>query len=234
MWRRYVNMVVYVVYEMTYADWHTGTYEDVSIYGAFKNRKRAVKEAKKRMKDNLKGGLFIANDISNKANPFKKNDYADFYRDEENEAKGCDHAPPCPSAGLVRREHLYHGCADRRFLRRLPHAGGKDPHRQGLRPAESFQPAGRHADDPHRLHGAGRGAHHHRHGRKLCTKDQSRPHHGCCLGRADLVDRLCRYRADGAGRHIHGTGTRRRDDPRRCRLERQRLRQGDGRFLFPL
>jgi len=80
-------MVVYVVYEMTYADWHTGTYEDVSIYGAFKNRKRAVKEAKKRMKDNLKGGLFIANDISNKANPFKKNDYADFYRDEENE--GC-------------------------------------------------------------------------------------------------------------------------------------------------
>lgn len=76
-------MVIYVVCEMNYADFETGLDDNISFYGAYKNKRKAMKKAKELMKNAQKDDLYIDNYISNKRNPFKNNNCVDFYHDDE-------------------------------------------------------------------------------------------------------------------------------------------------------
>lgn len=72
-------MVIYIVYEMNYADFETGSDDSVSFCGAYKSRKKAMRKAKQLVKNAQKDNLFIDNYIDNKRNPFKRNNWVDFY-----------------------------------------------------------------------------------------------------------------------------------------------------------
>lgn len=76
-------MVIYIVYEMNYADFETGLDDNISFFEAYKGKRKARRKAKQLMKKAQKDNLFIDNYISNKKNPFKNNDLVDFYHDEE-------------------------------------------------------------------------------------------------------------------------------------------------------
>lgn len=76
-------MIIYLVYEMNYADFETGADDNISFCGAYKNKKKAMKKAKELMKNAQKDNLHLDNYISNKKNPFKRNNWVDFYNDNE-------------------------------------------------------------------------------------------------------------------------------------------------------
>lgn len=76
-------MIIYLVYEMNYADFETGADDNISFCGAYKNKKKAMKKAKELMKNAQKYNLHLDNYISNKKNPFKRNNWVDFYHDDE-------------------------------------------------------------------------------------------------------------------------------------------------------
>ena len=75
-------MVVYVVYEMNYADFETGLDDNISFCGVYKNKRKAIKKAKELMRNAQKDDLFIDNCIHGKKNPFKNNNCVDFYHDD--------------------------------------------------------------------------------------------------------------------------------------------------------
>lgn len=74
-------MVIYIVYEMNYADFETGIDDSVSFCGAYKSKKKAIRKAKQLVKNAQKDNLFMDNYIENKRNPFKRNNWVDFYHD---------------------------------------------------------------------------------------------------------------------------------------------------------
>lgn len=74
-------MIVYVVYEMNYADIEKGTDDNISFCGAYKNKRKAMKKAKELVNNAKNDNLYIDNYIQNKRNPFKKNNCVDFYHD---------------------------------------------------------------------------------------------------------------------------------------------------------
>lgn len=76
-------MVVYVVYEMNYADFETGLDDSISFCGVYKNKRKAIKKAKELMRSAQKDNLFIDNYISGRRNPFKNNNWVDFYNDDD-------------------------------------------------------------------------------------------------------------------------------------------------------
>lgn len=76
-------MIIYLVYEMNYADYKTGADDNISFCGAYRNKKKAMKKAKELMKNAQKDNLYVDNYISNKRNPFKRNTWVDFYHDDE-------------------------------------------------------------------------------------------------------------------------------------------------------
>jgi len=76
-------MIVYVVYEMNYADSEKGQDDNVSFCGAYKNKGKAIKKAKELTNKAKKNNLYIDNYIQNKKNPFKRNNWVDIYLDEE-------------------------------------------------------------------------------------------------------------------------------------------------------
>jgi len=76
-------MIIYVVCEMNYADFETGLDDNVSFCKAYKSKKRAIKKAKELMRQAQKEDLHVDREISNKKNPFKKNNCVDFYHDNE-------------------------------------------------------------------------------------------------------------------------------------------------------
>ena len=75
-------MIIYLVYEMNYADLETGLDDSISFCAAYKNKKRAIKKAKELMRNAQKDNLHMDNYISNKKNPFKRNNWVDFYHDD--------------------------------------------------------------------------------------------------------------------------------------------------------
>lgn len=75
-------MVVYVVYEMNYADFETGLDDSISFCGVYKNKRKAIKKAKELMRSAQKDNLFIDNYISGRRNPFKNNNWVDLYKEE--------------------------------------------------------------------------------------------------------------------------------------------------------
>ena len=76
-------MIIYLVYEMNYADFETGLDDNVSFCAAYKNKRRAMKKAKQLMKEAQEDNLHIDNSISNRKNPFKKYNCVDFYHDSD-------------------------------------------------------------------------------------------------------------------------------------------------------
>ncbi len=76
-------MNIYIVYEMNYADFETGLDDNISFCGAYKNKRKAMRKAKELMKKAQKDNLYVDNYISNKKNPFKRNNCVDFYHDDD-------------------------------------------------------------------------------------------------------------------------------------------------------
>lgn len=75
-------MIIYVVYEQFYADFENGEDDIVFIECGYKNRRKAIKKAKELMNQAKSNHLYIDEDITNKRNPFKKNNLVDFYKEE--------------------------------------------------------------------------------------------------------------------------------------------------------
>ncbi len=76
-------MIIYVIYEINYADFKTLLNDEMYFYGAYKNKRKAMRKAKELMKNAQKDNLHLDNDISNKKNPFKRTNWVDFYSDDE-------------------------------------------------------------------------------------------------------------------------------------------------------
>lgn len=78
-------MKIYLVYKQKYADFENGEDDEVLIEGAFKSKKKALKVAKSLANQAKNNNLYIDEDIVNKRNPFKHNDWVDFYRESEDQ-----------------------------------------------------------------------------------------------------------------------------------------------------
>ncbi len=77
-------MIIYIVYQKFYADFENGEDDAVYIECGYKNKRKAVKKAKELMNQAKSKHLYIDEDIRNKRNPFKNNNWVDLYK-EENE-----------------------------------------------------------------------------------------------------------------------------------------------------
>ena len=75
-------MVIYLVYQKFYADFENGEDDEVFIECGYKNKRRAVKKAKELMSKAILSHLYIDEDIRNKRNPFKNNNWVDLYKEE--------------------------------------------------------------------------------------------------------------------------------------------------------
>lgn len=75
-------MVIYLVYQKFYADFENGEDDEVFIECGYKNKRRAVKKAKELMSVAISNHLYIDEDIRNKRNPFKNNNWVDLYKQE--------------------------------------------------------------------------------------------------------------------------------------------------------
>ena len=75
-------MVIYIVYQKFYADFEKGTDDLVFIESGYKNKRKAVKKAKELMNQAKSSHLYIDEDIRNKRNPFKNNNWVDLYKEE--------------------------------------------------------------------------------------------------------------------------------------------------------
>lgn len=76
-------MIIYVVYEMNYADGETGADDNVSFCGAYRNKGKAMKKVRELMNNAKEDDLHIDKYIKYQKNPFKRNNWVDFYHDEE-------------------------------------------------------------------------------------------------------------------------------------------------------
>ncbi len=77
-------MIIYIVYQKFYADFENGLDDEVYIECRYKNKRKAVKKAKELMNQAKSKHLYIDEDIRNKRNAFKNNNWVDLYK-EENE-----------------------------------------------------------------------------------------------------------------------------------------------------
>lgn len=75
-------MIIYLLYEKFYADYENGEDDEVIINGAFKNKRKAIKKGMKLVNDSKKYDFYLDEDIKNKRNPFKNNNWVDFYKEE--------------------------------------------------------------------------------------------------------------------------------------------------------
>lgn len=75
-------MIIYLVYEKSYADFENGEDDEVYINSAYKSKRKAIRKAKVLLKDAKKRKLYVDEDITNKKNPFKNNNWVDFYKQE--------------------------------------------------------------------------------------------------------------------------------------------------------
>lgn len=78
-------MIIYLVYEKDYADFENGEDDNVWINSAYKSRRKAIKKAKLLLQNAKKRKLYVDEDIQNKRNPFKNNNWVDFYKQETNQ-----------------------------------------------------------------------------------------------------------------------------------------------------
>ena len=76
-------MVIYLVYKKDYADFKYKLDDAVYINSAFKSKRRAIKKAKELLKDAKDRNLYVDEDITNKKNPFKNNNWVDLYEKEK-------------------------------------------------------------------------------------------------------------------------------------------------------
>lgn len=67
---------------MNYADFETGEDGEILFCGAYKNKRKAIKKGKELMNNAKKNELYLDNYIRNKKNPFKTNNWVDFYQDD--------------------------------------------------------------------------------------------------------------------------------------------------------
>lgn len=77
-------MIIYIVYQKFYADFENSLDDEVYIECGYKNKRKAIKKAKELINQAKSEYLYIDEDISNKRNPFKNNNWVDLYK-EENE-----------------------------------------------------------------------------------------------------------------------------------------------------
>ena len=75
-------MIIYLVYEIDYADFENGKDDMVYINFAYKSKKKAIKKAKSLLKKAKNNKLYVDECIANKKNPFKTNNCVDFYKQE--------------------------------------------------------------------------------------------------------------------------------------------------------
>lgn len=75
-------MIIYLVYQKFYADFENGEDDAVFIENGYKNRRKAVKKAKEMLNKAKSSYLYIDEDIRNKRNPFKNNNWVDLYKKE--------------------------------------------------------------------------------------------------------------------------------------------------------
>ena len=75
-------MIIYLVYERDYADFERGFDDEVWINSAYKSKRKAIRKAKALLRDASKRNLYVDEDIPNKKNPFKNNNWVDFYKQE--------------------------------------------------------------------------------------------------------------------------------------------------------
>lgn len=80
-------MNIYIVYKKEYADFENGEPDDVYIYDAYKSKKRAIRKAKALMNEMKSNKLYIDEDIRNTKNPFKRNNWVDFYKESEDQSE---------------------------------------------------------------------------------------------------------------------------------------------------
>lgn len=78
-------MKIYLVYEREYADFENGEDDEVYIDSAYKTKRRAIKKAKELLKKAKNKNLYVDEYIINKRNPFKTNNWVDFYNQETNQ-----------------------------------------------------------------------------------------------------------------------------------------------------
>ena len=76
-------MIVHVVYEIQYADGETGADDNVYFYGAYDNKRVAMKKARDLINNAKENGLHIDDYIKEQKNPLKENNCVDFYHDDE-------------------------------------------------------------------------------------------------------------------------------------------------------
>ena len=75
-------MVIYIVYQKFYSDFENGEDDALFIECGYKNKRKAVKKAKELMNQAKSSHLYIDEDIRNKRNPFKNNNWVDLYKEE--------------------------------------------------------------------------------------------------------------------------------------------------------
>lgn len=75
-------MVIYIVYEKFYADYENGEDDAVFIECSYKNKKKAIRKAKALMHQAKQNHFYIDENVTNKRNPFKRNNLVDFYKEE--------------------------------------------------------------------------------------------------------------------------------------------------------
>ncbi len=78
-------MKIYLVYEKEYADFEDGEDDIVFISSAYKSKRKAIRKAKELLKQAKDRNLYVDEIIKNKRNPFKTNDWVDFYKEEEDQ-----------------------------------------------------------------------------------------------------------------------------------------------------
>ncbi len=78
-------MIIYLIYQMYYADFENGEDDAVYVDCGYKNKRKAVKKAKQLLDNEKSHGYYIDEYISNKRNPFKNNNCVDLYREENDQ-----------------------------------------------------------------------------------------------------------------------------------------------------
>lgn len=75
-------MIIYIVYQKYYADFENGEDDAIYIENGYKNKGKAVKKAKELVNIAKSNHLYVDEDIKNKRNPFKNNNWVDLYKQE--------------------------------------------------------------------------------------------------------------------------------------------------------
>ena len=78
-------MKIYLVYEKEYADFENGEEDEVYIDSAYKTKRRAIRKAKELLKKAKDRNLYVDEILTNKRNPFRTNNWVDFYKEKEDQ-----------------------------------------------------------------------------------------------------------------------------------------------------